>query len=167
VIGLLSEGLWKGGFDLGRRRERVVVILGPGALVGELAVIDGTPRCPVSRRRSSRSSAAPFSKSSGAPSEIFRIIAGMLARRRLRNSKGALVTTGFLWVKGRACDPRRYGGQGRISIRQRMTQSDLAALAALTGAREFKSKPRLPGLDKCGARERVCRLLLRRKQAGA
>jgi CRP-like cAMP-binding protein len=40
----LVEGLLKVTLDLGQGRERILAILGPGALVGELSVIDGTPR---------------------------------------------------------------------------------------------------------------------------
>ena len=40
----LVEGLLKVTLDLAQGRERILAILGPPALVGELSVIDGTPR---------------------------------------------------------------------------------------------------------------------------
>ena len=69
----------------------------------------------------------------------------MLARR-LRDINGALVATSFMSVKGRAARTLliladAFGkdvGQGRILIRQKMNQGDLAALAGV--ARENLSR---------------------------
>ena len=145
----LIEGLLKVTLDLGQGRERILAILGPGALVGELSVIDGTPRsaCVTAIRASKLEfvSRVAFDEFGRAHPEIFRIIAGVLARR-LRDINGALVATSFLSVKGRAARTLliladAFGkdvGEGRILIRQKMNQADLAALAGI--ARENLSR---------------------------
>jgi CRP-like cAMP-binding protein len=145
----LVEGLLKVTLDLGQGRERILAILGPGALVGELSVIDGTPRSAgVTAIRDTKLqfvSRAVFEDFGRAHPEIFRTIAGVLARR-LRDINGALVATSFLSVKGRAARTLliladAFGkdvGQGRILIRQKMNQGDLAALAGI--ARENLSR---------------------------
>jgi CRP/FNR family transcriptional regulator, cyclic AMP receptor protein len=145
----LIEGLLKVTLDLGQGHERILAILGPGALVGELSVIDGTPRsaCVTAIRASKLQfvSRAAFDEFGRGHPEIFRIIAGVLACR-LRNINGALVATSFLSVKGRAARTLliladAFGkdvGQGRILIRQKVNQSDLAALAGI--ARENLSR---------------------------
>jgi CRP-like cAMP-binding protein len=134
----LVEGLLKVTLDLGQGRERILAILGPGALVGELSVIDGTPRsaCVVAIRASKLQfvSRAVFEDFGRAHPEIFRTIAGVL------------VATSFMSVKGRAARTLliladAFGkdvGQGRILIRQKMNQGDLAALAGI--ARENLSR---------------------------
>jgi len=69
-----------------------------------------------------------------------------LLARRLRDTNEALVATNFLSVKGRvACAllslAEAFGhdvGQGRILIRQKVSQSDLAAMAGI--ARENVSR---------------------------
>ena len=145
----LVEGLLKVTLDLGQGRERILAILGPPALVGELSIIDGTPRsaCVAAIRASKLRfiSLAAFEQFGRAQPEIFRIIAGVLARR-LRDINGALVATSFMSVKGRAARTLllladAFGkdvGGGRILIRQKMSQGDLAALAGI--ARENLSR---------------------------
>ena len=145
----LVEGLLKVTLDLGAGRERILAILGPGALVGELSVIDGTPRsaCVTAIRASNLQyiSRAAFDDFGRAHPEIFRAIASVLARR-LRDINGALVATSFMSVRGRAARTLliladAFGkdvGHGRILIRQKMSQGDLAALAGI--ARENLSR---------------------------
>lgn len=145
----LIEGLLKVTLDLISGRERILAILGPGALVCELSVIDGTPRsaCVTAIRASKLRfiSRAAFDDFGRAHPEIFRIIAGVLARR-LRDINGALVAASFLSVKGRAARTLliladAFGkdvGQGRILIRQKVSQGDLAAMAGT--ARENLSR---------------------------
>ena len=143
------EGLLKVTLDLPTGRERILAILGPGALVGELSVIDGTPRSacvtairPAKLRFISRTAFDEFGR---AHPEIYRTIAGVLARR-LRDINGALVATSFLSVKGRAARTllilaEAFGkdvGAGRILIRQKVSQGDLAAMAGI--ARENLSR---------------------------
>lgn len=145
----LTEGLLKVTLDLSAGRERILAILGPGALVGELSVIDGTPRsaCVTAIRASKLAfiSRAVFDDFGRTHPEIFRTIAGVLARR-LRDINGALVAASFLSVKGRAARTLliladAFGkdvGQGRILIRQKVSQGDLAAMAGT--ARENLSR---------------------------
>lgn len=145
----LIEGLLKVTLDLASGRERILAILGPGALVGELSVIDGTPRsaCVTAIRASKLRfvSLSAFEDFSRAHPDIFRTIAGVLARR-LRDINGALVAASFLSVKGRTARTLliladAFGkdvGQGRILIRQKVSQGDLAAMAGT--ARENLSR---------------------------
>jgi len=145
----LIEGLLKVTLDLPSGRQRILAILGPGALVGELSVIDGTPRsASVTTIRASRLrfvTRAAFDAFGRAHPEIFRTIAGVLARR-LRDINGALVATSFLSVKGRVARTLliladAFGkdvGCGRILIRQKVSQGDLAAMAGT--ARENLSR---------------------------
>jgi CRP-like cAMP-binding protein len=143
------EGLLKVTLDLASGRERILAVLGPGALVGELSVIDGSPRsASVAAIRDTKLrfvSRARFEEFGRAHPDIYRTIAGVLARR-LRDIDGALVATSFLSVKGRAARTfltlaDAFGkdvGSGRILIRQKVSQSDLAALAGV--ARENLSR---------------------------
>ena len=70
----------------------------------------------------------------------------MLLARRLRDTNNALAATSFLSVKGRVARAllslaEAFGqdlGDGRILIRQKVTQSDLAAMAGI--ARENVSR---------------------------
>jgi CRP/FNR family cyclic AMP-dependent transcriptional regulator len=70
----------------------------------------------------------------------------MLLAQRLRDTDDALVATNFLSVKGRVARAllsiaEAFGhdvGQGRIVIRQKVSQSDLAAMAGI--ARENVSR---------------------------
>jgi CRP/FNR family cyclic AMP-dependent transcriptional regulator len=145
----MAEGLLKVTLDLASGRERILAILGPGALVGELSVIDGTPRsaCVTAIRPSKLRfiSRAAFDEFGHAHPEIFRTIAGVLARR-LRDINGALVAASFLSVKGRAARTLliladAFGkdvGTGRTLIRQKVSQGDLAAMAGI--ARENLSR---------------------------
>jgi CRP/FNR family transcriptional regulator, cyclic AMP receptor protein len=77
--------------------------------------------------------------------ELYRHITTLLARR-LRDTNEALVATNFLSVKGRVARAllslaEAFGrdiGQGRILIREKVSQSDLAAMAGI--ARENVSR---------------------------
>jgi CRP/FNR family transcriptional regulator, cyclic AMP receptor protein len=131
------------------RRERILAILGPGALVGELSLIDGAPRsASVTAIRDSRLSfvtRAAFETFAQANPEVYRHISVLLARH-LRDNNDALVATSFLSVKGRAARALlsladAFGedvGSGRILIHQKVSQGDLAAMAGI--ARENLSR---------------------------
>ena len=76
--------------------------------------------------------------------ELYRHVATLLAQR-LRDTDDALLATNFFSVKGRVArallSPEAFGrdiGQGRILIRQKVSQSDLAATAGI--ARENVSR---------------------------
>jgi CRP/FNR family cyclic AMP-dependent transcriptional regulator len=144
----VAEGLLKVTLDLASGRERILAILGPGALVGELSMIDGSPRsAAVTAIRDAKLrlvSSARFEEYARARPEIYRAIAEVLARR-LREIDGTLAAS-FLSVKGRTARTlltlaEAFGkdvGSGRILIRQKVSQGDLAALAGV--ARENLSR---------------------------
>ena len=130
-------------------RERILAILGPGALVGELSMIDWAPRsATVTAIRDTRLAfvtGEAFAAFAQANPEVYRHISALLARN-LRNNNDALVASSFLSVKGRAARALlaladAFGeevGGGRILIHQKITQSDLAAMAGI--ARENLSR---------------------------
>jgi CRP/FNR family cyclic AMP-dependent transcriptional regulator len=145
----IVDGLLKVTAAAPSQRERILAILGPGALVGELSMIDGAPRsATVSAIRDSRLAFVPlaaFETFATANPEVFRHISAVLASH-LRENNSALVATSFLSVKGRAARALlgladAFGenvGSGRILIHQKVSQGDLAAMAGI--ARENLSR---------------------------
>jgi CRP/FNR family cyclic AMP-dependent transcriptional regulator len=143
------EGLLKVTAAAPSRRERILAILGPGALVGELSMIDGAPRsASVTAIRDAKLTfvtRAAFETFAQASPEVYRHISVLLARH-LRDNNDALVATSFLSVKGRAARALlsladAFGeevGAGRILIHQKVSQGDLAAMAGI--ARENLSR---------------------------
>ena len=129
--------------------ERILAILGPGALVGELAMIDARPRsASVTAARDSELSfisRTSFEAVAEKNPEVFRPIANLLARR-LRDTNNVVAAMSFLSLKGRVAQAllslsEAFGndvGAGRILVRQKVTQSDLAAMAGI--ARENVSR---------------------------
>src|SRR5580765_1422747 len=129
--------------------ERILAILGPGALVGELAILDAQPRSAsvVAARDSELSfiSRASFESVAERHPEIYRHIVSLLTRR-LRDTNAVVTAMTFLSLKGRVAQAllslaEAFGqdvGQGRILVRQKVTQSDLAAMAGI--ARENVSR---------------------------
>jgi CRP-like cAMP-binding protein len=145
----LNEGLLKVWVEAPSHRERILAILGPGSLVGELSLIDGAPRSAfVTAIRESKLAfvtRAAFDAFGAAHPEVFRHISVLLARH-LRDNNDALVATSFLSVKGRAARALlsladAFGedvGAGRILIHQKVSQGDVAAMAGI--ARENVSR---------------------------
>ena len=129
--------------------ERILAILGPGALVGELAMIDAQPRsASVTAARDSELSfisRAAFEQVAAAHPDVYRHIVRLLVRR-LRDTNNVVAAMSFLSLKGRVAQAllslaEAFGndvGSGRILIRQKVTQSDLAAMAGI--ARENVSR---------------------------
>ena len=129
--------------------QRILAILGPGAIVGELAMIDGLPRsASVQAIRDCELtflSRAAFTEMLERHPELYADIVATLAAR-LRQSDEDLVASSFLTVRARVARAllqfaRQLGeeaGPGRILIRHRITQSDLAAMAGV--ARESVSR---------------------------
>jgi len=129
--------------------ERILAILGPGALVGELSMIDGLPRsasvAAIREAKLSFVSRSVFDAVACSEPEIYRHITALLARR-LRDVDDALTATSFLPLKARTARAllslsEAFGkdvGSGRILIRQKFSQSDLAAMAGI--ARENCSR---------------------------
>ena len=145
----VEEGLLKASIAAPAGGERILAILGPGSVVGELSMIDGGPRsASVTALRDSKLSfvgRTAFEAFGQSRPDLYRHVATLLARR-LRDTDDALVATNFLSVKGRVARALlsladafgRDVGQGQTLIRQKVSQSDLAAMAGI--ARENVSR---------------------------
>src|SRR6201981_1927022 len=122
--------------------ERILAFLGPGAIVGELSLIDGLPRSAsvVAGRPAQLSflSRAAFEEFANKNPEVYRSLLALTAAR-LRETDGTVAAGSFLPLRGRvACTllglAQDFGqdvGAGRIVIRQKIGQSDLAAMAGI------------------------------------
>ncbi len=142
------DGLLKVAVELPSQRERILAILGPGGFIGELSLMDGAPRsAAVIALKASKLyfiSRARFDAFGTAHPEIYRHIADLLARRLRDNS--ATLAMSSLSIKARGARAllslaEAFGkdvGQGRILIRQKVSQGDLAAMAGI--ARENLSR---------------------------
>ena len=129
--------------------ERILAIVGAGALIGELSMIDAAPRstsvCALRDSELSFVSRADFDRSATRRPEVFRHITRMMAQR-LRETNMAVAAASFLPLKGRVARSflslaEAFGhdvGSGRIIIRQKVSQSDLAAMSGI--ARENVSR---------------------------
>jgi CRP/FNR family transcriptional regulator, cyclic AMP receptor protein len=138
----VDEGLLKVHVVSHSGSDRILAILGAGTIVGELSMFDGAPRsASVTAIRASNLSfvsRAAFVATLNAHPEVYRELAIILARR-LRLIDDAMAATSFLTLKGRAARALltladAFGhdiGDGRIVIRQRVTQSDIAAMAGI------------------------------------
>jgi CRP/FNR family cyclic AMP-dependent transcriptional regulator len=145
----VEDGLLKASVAAPNGGERILAIMGPSAMVGELSMIDGAPRsASVTALRDSKLcfvSRADFETFGQSSPELYRHVMTVLARR-LRDTNDALAASSFLSVKGRVARAllslaEAFGrdvGSGRILIRQKVTQSDLAAMAGI--ARENVSR---------------------------
>jgi CRP/FNR family transcriptional regulator, cyclic AMP receptor protein len=129
--------------------ERILAFLGPGAIVGELSIIDGLPRSAsvVAVRDASLGflSRAAFDDFAQKHPEVYKSLVTLIAAR-LRETDAVVAAGSFLPLRGRvACTllelAQDFGqdvGSGRIVIRQKIGQSDLAAMAGI--ARENVSR---------------------------
>src|SRR6266849_971324 len=145
----VDEGLLKVSISVATGGERILAILGPGSVVGELSMIDGAPRsASVTALRDSKLSfvsRAAFEAFGRSTPELYRHLTTLLAHR-LRDTNDALAATSFLSIKGRVARAllslaEAFGrdvGEGRIVIRQKVSQGDLAAMAGI--ARENVSR---------------------------
>ena len=145
----LEEGLLKVDMDSPSGAERILAILGPGAIVGDMAMIDGRPRsASVSALRDCRLSfvsRAAFEAIATKNPDIYKHLLSLLAAR-LRDTDQVVAAGSFLPVKGRVARAlldlaKAFGndvGGGRIVIRQKLSQSDVAAMAGI--ARENVSR---------------------------
>src|SRR6516164_7129322 len=129
--------------------ERILAFLGSGAVVGELSMIDGLPRSasvvavrPAALSFLSRAAFKTFAKEHP---ELYEYLVMLLAAR-LRETDAAIAAGSFLPNKGRlACTllelAGNFGqdvGSGRTVIRQKIDQSDLAAMTGI--ARESANR---------------------------
>jgi CRP/FNR family transcriptional regulator, cyclic AMP receptor protein len=145
----VDEGLLKVTMVSRSGTERILAFLGPSAIVGELSIIDGLPRSAsvVAVRNSSLSflSRSAFEDFARKHPEIYKSLVTLLATR-LRETDAVIAAGSFLPLRGRvACtllelaeDFGQDVGSGRIVIRQKIGQSDLAAMAGI--ARENVSR---------------------------
>jgi CRP/FNR family transcriptional regulator, cyclic AMP receptor protein len=122
--------------------ERILAFLGQGAIVGELSMIDGLPRSAsvVTVRDAAVSflSRAAFESFAERHPELYKSLVSLLAKR-LRETDRLVAAGTFLSLKGRVArtmlELAEHFGQevepDRIIIRQKIKQSDLAAMAGM------------------------------------
>ena len=145
----LEEGLLKVSMVAPTGAERILAILGPGSIVGDMAVIDGRPRsASVSALRDCKLSfisRTSFESMAAKNPEIYKHLLNLVAAR-LRDTDQVVAAGTFLPVKGRVARAlldlaKAFGndvGPGRVVIRQKLSQSDVAAMAGI--ARENVSR---------------------------
>ena len=145
----VEQGLLKVSMIAPTGAERILAIVGPGGIVGELSTIDGLPRsASVSAVRDSQLtfvSHAAFQAFAEENPQVYKHLVSLLAAR-LRDTDGVVAAGSFLPLKGRVARAlldlaEAFGqdvGQGRILIRQKVSQSDVAAMAGI--ARENVSR---------------------------
>jgi CRP/FNR family transcriptional regulator, cyclic AMP receptor protein len=145
----VEDGLLKISIASATGIERILAILGPGSIVGDLAIIDGKSRsASVSALRDSKLqfvSQRAFDAFAAEHPEIYKYLAKVLAAR-LRDTDQIVAAGSFLPLKGRVAHALldladAFGhnvGGSRVVIRQKVSQSDLAAMAGI--ARENVSR---------------------------
>jgi CRP/FNR family transcriptional regulator, cyclic AMP receptor protein len=145
----LNEGLLKVSMASPKGAERILAILGPGSIVGDMSVIDGRSRsASVSALRDCKLSfisRAAFETFAVKNPEVYKHLLSLLAAR-LRDTDQVVAAGTFLPVKGRVARAMldlaaAFGndvGGGRVVIRQKLSQSDVAAMAGI--ARENVSR---------------------------
>jgi len=138
----LEHGLLKVVITSPRGEERILAILGPGAIAGELSVIDGGPRsasvfavkeCDLSFVRR-----AAFEEYAQQHPEISRFLLDVLAAR-LRETDEAVAAASFMTVKSRLArallELAKILGEeddsGLVLIHHKIKQSDLAVMAGI------------------------------------
>jgi len=146
---LLDRGLLRVTLTSSYGEERTIAMLGPGAVVGELSMIDERPRsasvvaltdCLL--RFTSRES---FAKFMATHPEAYQALVAILAFR-LRQADDGLAATTFLSVKGRVARALvelaelvgMSSGAGQIVLHEKISLADLAAMAGV--ARENVSR---------------------------
>lgn len=145
----IESGLLKLSILSAEGGERILDVLGPGAIVGELSMIDGAPRSTavyaVRNTEVSFVSRAVFLAFAELHPALYRDVATLLAQR-VREMNDVAVAWSFLSLEGRAAHAllelaEAFGeniGDGRLLIRQKIEQSDIAAMAGI--ARENASR---------------------------
>ena len=145
----VDEGLLKVTMVSRAGGERILAFLGKGAIVGELSILDDLPRSAsvVAVRAAELSflSRAAFEDFAKTHPEIYKSLVTLLAAR-LRETDAVIAAGSFLPLRGRVALTllelaHEFGqdvGGGRIVIRQKIGQSDLAAMAGI--ARENVSR---------------------------
>ncbi|MGO9867770.1 MAG: Crp/Fnr family transcriptional regulator [Rhodomicrobium sp.] len=138
----IEEGLLKVTMVSRSGAERIFAFLGPGAIVGELSIVDRLPRSTtvvaVRNTKLKFLSRAAFEVFAQKHPEVYKSLFALLATR-LRETDIVLAAGSFLPLKGRVARTllelaEHFGqdvGSGRIVIRQKIGQSDLAAMAGI------------------------------------
>lgn len=146
---LVEQGLLKVTMVSRTGNERILAFLGPDAIVGELSMLDGRPRsASVVAVRATKLrflGRAAFDDFAEKHPEVYKSLVRLIAAR-LRETDAVVAAGSFLRLRGRvACTllelAQDFGedvGSGRIVIRQKIGQSDLAAMAGI--ARENVSR---------------------------
>jgi len=123
--------------------ERILAILGPGAVIGELAMLTQAPRSAtisaISESELAFVSRAAFRSLAEQHPQIYESLTILLAQRLL-STNAMVAAASFLPLRGQAARAildlaTAYGrdvGGGRILIQQKITQSDLAAMAGIS-----------------------------------
>jgi CRP/FNR family cyclic AMP-dependent transcriptional regulator len=145
----LEQGLLKVTITSPRGEERILAVLGPGEIAGELSLIDRQPRSAsviaIKDCELSFISQQNFEKYTKQDPDIYRYLVNVLALR-LRETDEAVAANTFLTVKARLArallELSEYlgedAGAGRVLIHHKINQSDLAAMAGV--ARENVSR---------------------------
>ncbi len=145
----VNEGLLKVSIASPTGTERILAILGPASIVGDMAMIDGRPRsASVSALRDSKLSfvsRAAFEALLAKQPEIYKYLLALLADR-LRAADQLVAAASLLPLKGRVARAlldlaKAFGHEvdgGRIVIQQKVSQSDIASMAGI--ARENVSR---------------------------
>jgi CRP-like cAMP-binding protein len=138
----IEDGLLKVTMVSRAGNERILAFLGPGAVVGELSIIDGRARSAsaVALRDSALSflSRAAFEEFAQKHPEVYKSLVRLLATR-LRETDNVVAAGSFLPLRGRVAYTllelaKHFGqdvGSGRVLIRQKIGQSDLAAMTGI------------------------------------
>jgi CRP-like cAMP-binding protein len=139
----VEDGLLKVTMISRAGRERILAFLGPGAIVGEMSIIDRLPRCanvvalhPAILSFVSRTDFRGVAK---IYPEVYETLLALLAAR-LRETDMALAAGTFLPVRGRiACAllelAEEFGrdvGKGRIVVQQKICQAEVAAMVGVS-----------------------------------
>ena len=146
----LEEGVLKVSIASPQGAERILAILGPGSIVGELAMLDGLPRsATVQALRDSKLTFVArsiFLECLRDYPQIYRHLVTILGER-LRQADDEVAAASFLSLKARVARAllqfAKYVGEptatpGQLLIRHKLRQDDLAALANV--ARENASR---------------------------
>lgn len=146
----LEEGVLKVSLPSPQGAERIIAILGPGSLVGELAMIDGLPRsATIQALRDSRLTFVARSVFLDCLRDDPQMYAHLVSSlvERLRAADKEVAAASFLSLKARVARAllqfAKHLGEpgpmpGQVVIRHRIRQDDLAALANV--ARESASR---------------------------
>jgi len=138
----IERGLLKVTIVSGSGGERILAFLGQGAIVGELSIVDGLPRSAtvmaVHETMLGFLSPTEFEVFAEKHPEVYKSLAKLLAQR-LRETDRTVAAISFLSLKGRVARTMleladHFGqevGLGRIVIRQKIGQNDLAAMAGI------------------------------------